>query len=551
MTLICFGNPREAKCSILVFHILFKKFEIHSKSTPIRKTNNFSSTIMDERAHDPINFKILKNPDAREFIDELHNASLDLDPETAPKFFKVIMANFDKQIDPDKGKEILHTLCRVLSTESLLKIFVRKQFPKYLPFQPKEYINDLFDLLYVIVTRCPEAFDKDLCSGFMKRIKYRGEKSLVIIRIFSQHFDEVDDPWPMLDLLFQCADRFTKQDLVSQYANLLSILVQVYPEFRRERGELSWNVISGLLTEFPVNEEHIPILKTLYTSLSNMADTLRKVEIPAEAIKEHIQNDYLAESVTSLLNNLPIHKYRELANSLFLKCLLKRAINNNSAMQALMRLAENAAVAKLLVRDPTWLNRELPSFEDTLSLLVVVFKHVEIRDKLARTLEFTEVLEKMVQTDEIDLACKLVRKLDLTEDIIRDLLGSSFITLLLDIYDGDDQINKAILLLIKKLTESCLEEQAFIEKPPKELVYACTFVEMILRNYKFDDPKTADMHYLAAKVATKLGNYTKCARKFYDDHVISDFQKKLKNPDYAPIAKKFLKSPGVYKFKDH
>ncbi|OHT13218.1 hypothetical protein TRFO_16649 [Tritrichomonas foetus] len=477
-----------------------------------------------------VDLDILKKPESNRFIDEIQSAHVYLTLEQSTPFFNIVLSHFDKDLAIDKGKEILHCLSKILSVEDFLKVFVKKNFAVSLPFLRKEYIDDLFDVLYVIVTRAPEAFDEELCACFHKRIKNRGEKSLLLITIYAQHFNEFDNPWPMLDLLFHCSSRFSKPDLAARYAALLSTLVQLYPEFRRGRGKEAWNTITDILSQV----DDPPTLSSLYNSLCGISVWVKRCDFPFSVAKKHLKNPELAPSVLSLFLIIPL-RGKELEDRVMVKFLLKMAASNGRATLVLFKLAENEGVATILAEDPIWLSSDIPQIVDTLRLLLVVFQHRDLRLVIAQSIEFSDFLQRLLDMKNesiLGIVCVIIRRIDLTPELVKDLSNSSIIMNFINVAKqiGTNEAKRNILLLLDKIGKVAYT---------RELVQSCERItQMILDK--------GDLFEDATIVATGLCRYRRCAKKFSELYLVEFFTKLMKNRDYKKMATKFLKAVDQY-----
>lgn len=493
----------------------------------------------DRSGDESVDLDIIRNPNSSRFLDELQSAYLYLRLDQADRFFKIILSFFDKKLEIDTGREILLSLCNVLSKDAFLKLFIRKGYALSLPFSKKDYIDDLFDVLYVIVTRYPQAFDEDLCTCFQKKIKNRGEKSLMIITTFSQHFNEIDNPWPMMNLLFS-SDRFTKPDIVDKYSALLSTLVQNYPEFRREHGQDSWNIVSQMLGQV-TDVSKLPIL---YSSLCGMAECLKRVNISFEIIKVHLKDTTIAPYALNLLLLLPLRNSKDLEDRVLVKILLRQAKTNKSASLVLFKLAENENTAKILAKDPIWLNTDIPNIFDTLRLLLVVFKHEDLRLIIAETVEFLEFMQRLLELENKEIngiICTIIRRLNLTPDLVKVLSSSNLVSNFIDQETKKNPTSDSFrdaLLLVQKLAETCVQEDLCSKLTYiRDLVQSCSWI--------FSKLITDDTYELfddATLVAIKLCQIPKCHKKFSELSAPEYFAKIPKDSSQKKIAKKFLQA---------
>lgn len=496
----------------------------------------------DQSGDESVDLNIIRNPNSPKFLDELQSAYLYLRPDQAEKFFKIILSFFDKKIEIDTGKEILSCLCNVLSKEAFLKIFIKKDFAPSLPFTKKDYIDDLFDVLYVIVTRYPQAFDENLSACFSKKIKNRGEKSLMIITTFSQHFNEIDDPWPMLNLLFTCSERFTKPDIVDSYSALLSTLVQNYPEFRREHGEDSWNVVTDMLDKITDNSK----LETLYSSLCGMAESLKKVKFPFNVAKDHLRDKALAPYILNLFLLLPLRSSKDLEDRVLIKMLLKQAKTSKTASLVLFKLAENEGIAKILANDPIWLNTDIPNIVDTLRLLLVIFKHQELRLVIAESVEFLDFLLRILKLKQYNgIVCTIIRRIDLTPELLKNLSTSNFLIKFISQSTekiASEESFRDALLLVDKIADTCEKEQLCNTRDmsyTRELIQSCNWIfsKLIVGKAGLDN-----LFEDATLVAIKLCKIPRCAKKLTELSAIEYFEKIKSDPEKKSIARAFLKA---------
>ncbi|OHS95202.1 hypothetical protein TRFO_02137 [Tritrichomonas foetus] len=477
---------------------------------------------------EPCNLEILKNPEQRGFLDEIQSAHVYLTNDQAEEFFIIVLSHFDKDISIENGKAILHSICRILSKDEFLKVFVAKDLSSALPFSKKNYLEDVFDVLYVLVTRYPQAFNESLCARFQRKIRNKGEKSLLILTIYSQHFNEIDNPWPMLELLFSEFNRFSKEDIAGKYASLLAVLVQSYPEFRRAKGAEAWENVCQLLSI-----ENDEILDQVYNSLAIIANSIRHCEFPFQYILEHFQHQSLQKSIVSLLLVVPLEGSK-LKDYGFIKSLVKIASENPKALLVLFRLAESKSIAQILVeKDPSWMEKDIPNLIDTLRLFLVVFQHKQLRPFIATATEFYNLMLRLIDEKNesiIAIVCIIIRRLDLTEEVIAELSSTGFIMTFMETVREMNTIGSSRygLLLLDKIAKSYYT---------KELVQSCEWVSKLIK-------ARGDLFEDAAVVATGLCKYRRCEKKFKELYMIEFFLKLKKDPESKKIASKFLKAIG-------
>ena len=478
---------------------------------------------------DSADLEILADPNSKHFLNEIASVHLFVTHDQILEFYRLILSHFNNpDLDITCGKEILRALCKVLSiSDFFLKAFVDNNFAATLPFGNRKYLDDILDLLYVLVQRAPRVFDSTVASQFGSRIKNRGEKSLMLLALYSQRFNEVDNPWPMLDLLFSETARFSKEDIAGQYAMLLSTLVQSYPEFRRARGQAAWDTVCGLL-----NIEKPAVLMSVYNACCGITANVKKCRFPFEWVKVHFAIDELKPYVLSLLLIVNL-EFEELRDKVFVKSVVKLAHDNRKGVLALMRLAQDKAIAQALVEDCNWMEEDLPTLIDTLRLFLIVFQHKPLRGMIASVPEFLVFLSRVTNEEDENLygiVAKILRRIDLDEEIMSDLSNSCFLQEYLDMaqtIDKDGAWRAAILVLDR------IAQVGYT----RELLKSCdVLVKLIKTNEELAEAATT--------VATTLCQYKRCAKKFRELGMIEYFKKLYKVPETKRMAARFLNAIG-------
>lgn len=436
---------------------------------------------------EPCDLELLRDPTQKGFIDELRSAHLYLQPNQAEEYYQIVLSLLNKKkISNKTGHELIHSLCRVISKEAFLQTFIENldkengcYYYEELPFIDDGLINDVFDVLYILVTRSPKVFNSTLLQQFKDNITTETlKKSLVILTKYAQVFNEISNPYPMLKILLEQHEIFSSPEICDEYAALLGILVRLYPEFRHKYGRAVWEKVCQLVS---VPTDKATICK-IYDSLSNIAQAIRHVEnAPYQTLVEQLEqkdNEILYEPILKFLLVIPLEP-EYLKEVTFLQHLLRIAQGtdentNYHALLVLCRLAEDKTVARLLVeqnyKQPTkkkhdseepeedknicWLDSTLPTLADTMTLFLVVFQHRHLRPEIARLDVFYDFLYNYINkikkaTDDYHpseyflVVCKIIDGFNLNsdsessdgeliKDVVKHLSANNIITLFMD-----------------------------------------------------------------------------------------------------------------------
>jgi hypothetical protein len=493
-------------------------------------------------------FAILGDPRSPKFLDEVTSAHVFIDDSRISEFFDLLLTvlrDLDPEIPDDRGQEIIRCICRIISMNPThRKAFVNPEYIRSL-FESQRFREDILDIFSVLIAECPTLFDKSIAQKLATKVRFtgrRGQKILVLLFAFAQQLDQIDDPFPMLDLLFDPNGnaRFIRDDLAAQYAILFGILVRKCPEFRRQRGNRAWEVICTQLLPLQNPE----ILIAAYDSCCVIASHVRHVQFPFEVLKDHccdpVYEGKLVPSVLSLLLVVDL-QYEKLRDTDLLATLIEVASGpqGRPAALALMKLAGDRTVARKLAIDiPGWMARRLPEIEETLRIFLVVFQCERLRLSLAEADSFLPFLRNLLDEGNTHLHCivsKILRRIfarieadDRT--FVEKLASEGFLKDYLA--EATDLNSPNVWLGVLQL----LELLANYGYQP-ELRIGCRITVALAKGREF-----ADLCESALTVATKLARYPKCADELRKSGMVELARRIAQDPARKGLARELVQA---------
>ena len=167
----------------------------------------------------------LDNPKDPDFLNKLTIIDENLLPEDAGNFFRIMVTHLGVVDDSQTIQGIFSAVQKVVSKSAFLDCFVSENYLNPLAYTTRdEDLELLLDVVYIVIQRRPDALDSDFSVKFKRIIPYHGRKCLIILQMYASHFNRIEDPWPMLDLLFYERKRFMHVDLVIPFVSLLSLM---------------------------------------------------------------------------------------------------------------------------------------------------------------------------------------------------------------------------------------------------------------------------------------------------------------------------------------
>lgn len=470
------------------------------------------------------NLLSLKNLRDPGFAAALSNMHVYVTPENIGNYTKALLDHFrnETQLEFSTGRRILQQFCHILSNEEILDSFNEQKLALLLPYKTKRFQDDLLDVLYVLITRSPYIFDEKLASSFERMIQYRGKKCLILLTKYSQQFNALKDPWPMLDLLFHYSERFTAIDTAAAYISLLSLLCQSFPAFRKGRSKISWELMLSFI-EFDDNE----ILIALYQSLAGIMSVDKSNKVPFKNVKEHFNNRELRPFVISFLMVSPLDPIIT-SDDHIVKVLLKQGRTNNKATLLLMKMSKTIETANLLASNTKWIQNPLPEYIETFRLFLVLYSHASLRPILMKSPQLitllTELNSNKLKSMTI-LLCNTLRRMELTEDFILALSSAGFIKKYFQ--RGID--NDAVMNIL--LFADSISRVRYID----ELKMVCTLIVGMLQ-------KPDDKYPMVCQVGIDLSKHRVCNNKFQKIGVSILLSQQLNNELTKKQANRFLKA---------
>ncbi|OHT07105.1 hypothetical protein TRFO_05334 [Tritrichomonas foetus] len=521
---------------------------------------------LENQMGDSVNIKKLKNPEGRSFLDELEQAEENLSKQDAKLFFRTVLSHFDSNISTRNGNAILKTILSLLQKSKIAQVFVDNDFASSLPLSSKNFASSAFAILLHLAKAYPAALTNDsLIDNLSDAIPRTPDKALVVIATFAQNTiakkrsknwnsdsddDQISDSdsdgynprkskkrssrhrnntdldndfeaEPLFDLLVKHAEIYANNDdLVPPFLSLLALLNDSSSEFRQKRGRKCAKIISLIM-----ESAETPLLKKCYGSLK----TYRRLAPSLTLIKRHLKSRALQSSVLSYLVLSPPLT----VDSTFLEMLLTIANSDARGSYVLFQIAQKEENAEMLVEDAEnlgWLKMSLPTAEDTLKLLLVVFQHKNLRDSVAHTPHFLRLLlaasKKTKDAGVLTVVCTMLRRVTFDRKISAEMkeIGflATFFSRALDITE-----NMAVhsgLLLADTLARVGFFSD-FLEIAPK----VCEIAQ-----------DGGPLSNVAAQLAVDLAVYPKCIRVLRKEGMESFFKRKLKDQKLKRTAQKFF-----------
>lgn len=476
-----------------------------------------------------IDLTILGDPDNRLFFQEIRSVHEKMETHQ-PGLFRTLLGNFEKDISEQAGNELLIALCKILSNPIHTSAFIRGRSAERLPYSKREFSDRLFDLLYILALNCPTAFTAPVAKLFSKMIRVNPYKSLYIIGLFAKQFDNVDDPWPMLDLLFKYESHFKQLEVVENYLTLLVFLCCQFPYYRKARAAACWNTMSNILEHEDTNT-----VSCAYYSLCRILEISEEFAgaFPRERVLVHINNADTKSAVLSFLLRYQLPTNSREAKPLVTELL--KCISDKRAAYILLKMAKTETIAKLLISRSQWMADLASAPEQTVKLFTMIMSHSNLRSMLLgreETIDFLRALVESGYPDSVSTLCCLIRRMPLSPSFVQKLsTGGVVAAAAANVVSKNDKLSALLLY-------DTLGRVAFIS----DFVDVCAFV---VAEIKQQDDNVLSV--TALTVACMLASYQECANELVRLKILKFFRTTNVDPSLQKQAKRLLRklAPAV------
>ena len=288
-------------------------------------------------------------------------------------------------------------------------------------------------LVYLFDT-VPQVFS-DYTEEMKKIIRFNASIALSLLIKFSAVISKVDDPWPMMDLLIQKSKYFIEIEKSHVYITFLFKLLK-----DKEYRDARLNHIMPIWATCASMPERT---KTCMLSYDCLAYYDSDVQIPTSVLLQCLRKPDIQNHVISYIIRCSLVFDNKITKELFVL-----AERNTSAIFGLVKIASNDV--SYFIKDLHWLERELPTIEDTYRLILTLCGNREARDVISSSSFIASFLSRLLELKEKETeVCALLKCFSLNEKIVNNLSKEGIFKRLFQKL-ADDELNAVQVTCICK-----------------------------------------------------------------------------------------------------
>jgi len=411
-------------------------------SPAINEVNN--STWKPLKIIDALGVEVFDDFASPEFSEALEKIDSLIDTMNIEGFLLKMKAQFQKML-PDPMKEaIVRSISRAIKKKTDFDAISKTNIFQVLPYHEVQLHIPILELIYLIAQNSPNTIPMEAYSILSLCTEKYPDKVLVLMSIILKNSTKLVISDLYVLLLFEKSLFYISSKHSEQYLILLYNVIQHFPFLIQSNGnriiELYLNVIKS--------SNSIRAKRISYNSLCCLYPD--DSPIPIEIIMKDFENFDINDCVLHSLKqkqNIPI-------TPSFISNLVKLAQNDSEALYILIRLAKNPTTSQVLLSFPEWLEYDLPSFEGTFRLFLVVFSHQTLRSRVIAMKNFPLFMNKIVSSNNPDIVMALdllTMRIPINRPMISLISSSGFFASLFEKLEKENS-DSLVMSLLNVLT---------------------------------------------------------------------------------------------------
>lgn len=307
------------------------------------------------------------------------------------KFLKVLKNHLTSRTPRKELILLLRKTNELLDDDECLFSFSVKKIFEFLPITKSKKNSELNDeeeeaeatkndelcdlsieILNKVCQSYPQFIEENFETSMLSFINLKPIEAAEFLEIYSDSFDMIENPWPLLDMLIVHKKKFNKTIAGSIVVKTLVSLIQNHKNYRKNRLINCRNVVTFFLNS-PVKKNVVAAYKAITVLYDN------EFELPFKKIRIDMEDPQLVNSVISLfdkMENIPPVKS-------IIFSLLEIAQKDEKATEVLIKMAKNYKTASILLNcQVDWMKNKLPTFVYTLKLFLAAISDFRDLQKL-------------------------------------------------------------------------------------------------------------------------------------------------------------------------
>ena len=322
------------------------------------------------------------------FVPDLMSVVSELAERDGIYFFQTLAHNFKRDTPHDEFAAMLAVCRKLTETVAFAEAFVNAQLHLRLPFDRNDLIDMTFPILLNLVNNNPGCIDEKMANilGFL--LAKHEKKVLRIVSAYARHFNKVENPWPLLDVVLVQWQKVETQQLY--FISIFYYLCRYFPIYREARSQ----TICDIMFKYAKSED-TRIVKSALSFFSEFCQD--QLPFKHSYITKMLKTPHMANAMVTLL--LCVNKF-EITEPL-VSAVLSLARASERAGMLLTKLADTKKGASVLMKTPEFMENKLPDYRSTFRTVLVLVQTEKYRPVILNTESLAILMSELSKSPSI------------------------------------------------------------------------------------------------------------------------------------------------------
>jgi hypothetical protein len=333
-------------------------------------------------------------------------------------FFESVVGHLRDKAPREVLKTVLQKCAELVDDPKCASMFCNVGVVRLLPHKDHFLSGVILDVLEGLVAHVPVLFDSGFVSVLSDLLHRKPRRVVHLLSVYSKSFDEIENPWPILDIVVNHAKLLAQSPASADAVALIRTLLKNESYYERRLHNCR-----SALPVFLTSDDTATVLAT-YRLIGHIVDG--HCELDFSLIQDHLLDKELCPSAIALLLKIP-----DLAPSTDLVFGILRASRHLAkASELLLNLVQRVETAKILMRQPKFLKHPLPTFADTFQILLQILTFQNLRDQVAECEELPMLFAAAADEKSVDAwVCfdRVLRRISVNRNFLGMLDDNDFL----------------------------------------------------------------------------------------------------------------------------
>ena len=373
------------------FDQIFEMFESHEVEFP--RTNRDEVELVlkqireQEKRRKRRKFKYLLTI-TDSFVPDLMSVVSELAERDGIYFFQTLAHNFKPETPHDEFAAMLSVCRKLTETVAFAESFVDAQLHLRLPFDRKDLIDMTFPILLNLVNNNPGCVDEKMANTLGFLLAKHEKKVLRIVSDYARHFNKVENPWPLLDVVLVQWQKVETQQTF--FISILYYLCRYFTTYREARAQ----TIRDIMFKYAKSED-MKVVKGALGFISEFCQD--QLPFKHSYITKMLNTPHMPKAMLTVL--LCVRKF-EITEPL-VGTVLSLARSSVRAGMLLTKLADTKKGASILMKMLEFMENQLPDYRSTFRTVLVLAQTEKYRQVIVNTESLAILMSELSKSPSI------------------------------------------------------------------------------------------------------------------------------------------------------